>query len=208
MVKSFIQTENRFERRRVQLVLVRHLYNRALSKRLERRYSCTIHSGAAILDKNRQVSNSIVIGRNTHIRGELFTFGHGGVIHIGEYCYVGENTRVWSAGEIRIGNRVLIAHNCSLFDSDTHPMSAQARHQHFVNIITTGHPLSINLRESHIFIEDDAWIGAHSIVLKGITIGRGAVVGAGSVVTKDVAPWTVVAGNPARVIREIPENER
>ena len=55
-----------------------------------------------------------------------------------------------------------------------------------------------------IVIEDDAWIGMNCIILKGVTVGRGAVVGAGSVVTKDVPPWTLVAGNPARVIKELP----
>jgi acetyltransferase-like isoleucine patch superfamily enzyme len=53
-----------------------------------------------------------------------------------------------------------------------------------------------------------AWLGARTIVTKGVTIGEGAVCGMGSVVTKDVAPYTVVAGNPARVIRELGPNER
>ncbi len=61
---------------------------------------------------------------------------------------------------------------------------------------------------SPVHVGDKSWIGFNSIVLKGVTIGEGAVVGAGSVVTKDVSAWTVVAGNPARVIREIPEDER
>ena len=59
-----------------------------------------------------------------------------------------------------------------------------------------------------IVIKDKAWIGFNSIILKGVTIGEGAIVGAGSVVTKDVPPYTIVAGNPARIVREIPENER
>jgi acetyltransferase-like isoleucine patch superfamily enzyme len=59
-----------------------------------------------------------------------------------------------------------------------------------------------------VIIGNSVWIGVNSTILKGVTIGEGSVVGAGSVVTKDVPPWTIVAGNPARVIREIPENER
>ena len=55
---------------------------------------------------------------------------------------------------------------------------------------------------------DKSWIGFNSILLKGITIGEGAIIGAGSVVTKDVPPWTIVAGNPAQIIREISLNER
>ncbi|MBK8021791.1 MAG: hypothetical protein IPK19_10285 [Chloroflexi bacterium] len=59
-----------------------------------------------------------------------------------------------------------------------------------------------------IRICDKAWIGFNAVILKGVTIGEGAIVGAGSVVTKDVPAWTVVAGNPARIIREFTEDER
>ena len=59
-----------------------------------------------------------------------------------------------------------------------------------------------------VIIGNKSWIGFNSIILKGITIGEGAIIGAGSVVTKDVPPWTIVAGNPMRTIREIPEHER
>ena len=71
-----------------------------------------------------------------------------------------------------------------------------------------GHPSEINLNEIQVTIEDDVWIGCQSVILRGITVGRGAIVGAGSIVTKDVPAWTIVAGNPARVIREIPVEER
>ena len=127
---------------------------------------------------------------------------------MGEYCYLGENSKIWSAKEIVIGNRVLIAHNVSIFDSLTHPISSKARHLQFKEIITSGHPNAIDLDESSVCINDDVWIGCMSVILRGVSIGEGAIVGAGSVVTKDVPPWTIVAGNPARVIREIPENER
>ena len=59
------------------------------------------------------------------------------------------------------------------------------------------------VKKSPVIIEDKVWIGTRSIILKGVTVGEGAIVGAGSVVTKDVQPWTVVAGNPAQKIKEL-----
>lgn len=150
----------------------------------------------------------IEIRDNCHIRGELFIFGHGGKISIGNYCYVGEGTKIWSAKEIIIGDRVLISHNVNIFDSLTHPVSSSQRHQQFKSIISIGHPKEIDLQEEPVCIKNDVLIGCMSIILKGVTIGEGAIVGAGSVVTKDVPPWTIVAGNPAKVIREIAEHER
>lgn len=178
------------------------------SKRFERRFSCRIYSTATILPNNRREQESILIGKDSHIRGELLTFAHGGKITLGSFCYVGENTRIWSAQSIEIGNRVLISHNTNIFDSDTHPISAQRRHEQFRQIISSGHPAHISLNEAAVVIEDDVLIGCNAVVLKGIVIGEGAIVGAGSVVTKDVPAWTVVAGNPARVIREITPDER
>lgn len=177
-------------------------------RRFERRYSCRVHPGGEVLAKNRHVSDSISVGAGTHIRGQLFTFGHGGRITMGSYCYVGDNSKLWSAVRLSIGDRVLIGHNTSIFDSDTHPLNARQRHDQYVEIITKGHPSEIDLREEPVTIEDDVWIGASVVVLKGVTIGRGAVIGAGSVVTHDVAPYVLVAGNPARVVRELSQDER
>jgi len=137
----------------------------------------------------------------------LFTSGHGR-IEMGSYCYVGDNSKLWSALSLTVGDRVLIGHNTSIFDSDTHPLNAAERHRQYVDIITKGHPAQIDLREAPVRIDDDVWIGCNVVVLKGVTIGRAAVVGAGSVVTKDVPPYVIVAGNPARVIRELAPDER
>jgi acetyltransferase-like isoleucine patch superfamily enzyme len=178
------------------------------TRRFERRFACHVHAGGEILAKNRHERDSIKVGAGTHIRGELFTFGHGGRISMGSYCYLGDNSKVWSAKEISIGDRVLIGHNSSVFDSDTHPLNARERHRQYIEIITTGHPSRIDLREEPVTIEDDVWIGSNVVVLKGVTIGRGAVIGAGSVVTHDVPPLVLVAGNPARVVRELSADER
>lgn len=150
----------------------------------------------------------IILGHDCHIRGELLLFGHGGSIEIGDYCYVGPNSYVWSAKKIKIGNRVLISHNCSIFDSDTHPLDPEERHKQFKEIIITGQPKSINLNEKEIDIEDDVLIAANSIILKGVRIGKAAVVGAGSVVTKDVPPYAIVAGNPAKVVNYVKKESK
>lgn len=166
-----------------------------------------IHPCASIIN-NLGRRDAVTIGDHTHIKGELLTFAHGGRITIGSYCFVGEHSRLWSAVSLSVGDRVLISHNVNIFDSDTHPLDPSARHEQFKAIIKSGHPANIDLREKPVVISDDVLIGCMSIVLAGVTIGEAAVVGAGSVVTKDVPPWTVVAGNPARIIKEIPRGEK
>ena len=188
--------------------MIGHIFMRLRGRR---QYSmatgAVIHDSARIFNKTGTRS-AISIGRFTHVKGELLTFAHGGAIDIGEYCYIGESTRIWSARSIRIGNRVLIAHNVTILDSLTHPIGAKARHEHFKHIITQGHPDRIDLGERAVDIGDDVWIGCMSIVLRGVSVGQGAIVGAGSVVTENVPPWTIVAGNPARIIRELHGDER
>ena len=156
---------------------------------------------SCVIDNETPHSALIRIGSNSHVRGNLQVFAHGGAIEIGDYCYVGDHTRIWSMTSIRIGNRVLISHNVNIHDNIAHSLSASDRHQHFDQIIGTGHPKQLpRVPSQPVVIEDDAWIGFNATVLKGVTIGRGAVVGACAVVTKDVEPFTVVVGNPARVV--------
>ena len=148
-------------------------------------------------------NDCIVVGADSIIRGELLTFAHGGRIELGTWCYVGEGSRIWSAASVRIGDRVLIAHGVNIFDNLTHPVDPVARHKQIQEIFKTGHPRELDLDERPIVIGDDAWVGAGAFLMRGVQIGARAIVAAGAVVTKDVAEGTVVAGNPARVIRSI-----
>jgi acetyltransferase-like isoleucine patch superfamily enzyme len=146
-------------------------------------------------------AEAILIGKESHIRGELIVFGHGGSIQIGETCYVGEGSRIWSAASITIGDRVLISHGVNIHDNNSHSLSAVSRSSHFKQIISSGHSLVLDdVSAAPIVIQDDAWVGFNSTILKGVTIGRGAVVAAASVVTKDVPAFSIVGGCPAKVI--------
>jgi acetyltransferase-like isoleucine patch superfamily enzyme len=182
------------------------------ARRLGGRATCVLAEDVVLLPTARILNASgsserILIGRQSLIGGELFVSAHGGQISIGESCFVGPGTRVWSARCIRIGNRVLISHNVNVFDSLTHSLSPRARHAHFQAIATTGHPKVIDLAEEPVTIGDDAWIGAGAIILKGVSIGNCAIIGAGSVVTHDVPEATIVAGNPARTVRTLTAQE-
>lgn len=113
------------------------------------------------------------------------------VITIGDDCGFTGATLV-AAERIQIGQRVQVGANCTIADTDFHPITPAGRAQDF-------------LAGAHapILIEDDVFIGMQSLILKGVTIGRGSVVGAGSVVVKDVPAGVVVAGNPARVVKDL-----
>lgn len=151
----------------------------------------------------RSDNSAISVGSDTLIAGELLTFAHGGEIIFGRMGYLGVGSRIWSACSVRIGNYVLIAHNVDIVDNLTHPIDRLARRQHAEAILTRGHPADIDLGERPVTIQDDVWIAAGAAILRGVTIGTGAIVGARSVVTMDVPPFTIVAGNPARVVREL-----
>ncbi|WP_029079935.1 DapH/DapD/GlmU-related protein [Bradyrhizobium sp. th.b2] len=179
-------------------------------QRMLGRATCRLGSHARLMPTARirnirGDSDCIVIGANSIIRGELLTFAHGGRIEIGSWCYVGENSRIWSAGSVRIGDRVLIAHDVNVFDNLTHPVDHVARHRQIQEMFTKGHPRQLDLDERPVMINDDAWIGAGVFLTRGVRIGARAIVAAGSVVTGDVAEDTVVAGNPARLVRSVLE---
>ncbi|MDE6333539.1 MAG: sugar O-acetyltransferase, partial [Muribaculaceae bacterium] len=127
-------------------------------------------------------------GKNVTIRSPFYC-DYGYNIEVGDNFFSNYNFVVLDGAKVIIGDNVFIAPNVALYTA-THPLDAERRNQglEFAKGIT---------------IESDVWIGGGVQVCPGVTIGRGAVIGAGSVVTKDVPCYTVVAGNPARIIRRI-----
>lgn len=148
----------------------------------------------------------ISVGCGSHIRGSLEVQRVGGRIAIGDDCYVGDNSRIWAAGGggVFVGDRVLIAHNVNIFDNDTHPTDAGERRRDAELIFASGTREDFpSLAVRAVRIGDDAWIGCNACVMKGVTIGNGAIIAAGSVVTKDVPNYCVAAGNPAKVVKKL-----
>lgn len=110
--------------------------------------------------------------------------------------------------EIRVGRNVFINQNCTFYDLGGLEIADDVMIGPNVSLITTGHPLEPSQRRSTtvgkpILISRNVWVAAGATIIGGVTIGENSVVAAGSVVTRDVPPNTLVAGNPARVIRSI-----
>jgi acetyltransferase-like isoleucine patch superfamily enzyme len=103
-------------------------------------------------------------------------------------------TTVCAALSVLIGARVLLGADVMISDTDFHPVDEVPRRHGAIPLPESG---------DGVIIEDDVFIGARSIILRGVRVGHGSVVGAGSVVTSDVAPLTVVAGSPARYVRDV-----
>jgi acetyltransferase-like isoleucine patch superfamily enzyme len=155
------------------------------------------------------VRERIQIGENSVIRGDLFVPPTGGQISIGDWCFVGQETYIWSAAKVRVGDRVLISHHVNIQDNNSHSMDSRQRHAQFRAISTTGHPYDApGIESAPITIGDDVWIGYGASIGKGVTIGEGAVVAFRAVVLDDVAPWTVVAGFPARAVKTLKATTR
>ena len=148
---------------------------------------------------------SLSIGKESQING-LIEFEREDVsISIGDRVFM--NGSLIAAENISIGNDVLIAWGVTVMDHNSHAIAFSKRSNDAVDW-QSGKKTWTHVKTGAVKISDKTWIGFNSIILKGVTIGEGAVIGAGSVVTKDIPAWTIAAGNPARIIREIPENER
>jgi acetyltransferase-like isoleucine patch superfamily enzyme len=139
------------------------------------------------------------IGDNVRLSGRsTFTFMRGmpqtPSIVIGDAVFIGNGCVLAAGRSVSIGNNCLISGGTRIQDNDGHPLDAERRR--------TGERISPDDAKP-VIIEDDVWIGANVIVLKGVRIGKRAVVGAGAVITHDVPADTVVAGNPAAVVKTL-----
>lgn len=205
MLKSFL----RWVRKRLGYDIHRDLHQRSHLVKMGKdslfmdsaRIDCRVDTG-----KQR-----ISIGHDCVLGGTFVFESEQGFVSIGDRSFINGGTSLISRSKIEIGDDVTIAWGVCVYDHDSHSLDWNVRIDDLrclrEDLRAGRDPLASKdwsvVRTKPIRICDKVWIGMNAIILKGVTIGEGAVVAAGAVVTKDVPPWTVVAGNPARVVKYI-----
>ena len=151
------------------------------------------------------IPGTIKIGKNFHcanapqynsigtIQQCVFNYSKpNSIIEIGDNVGISGST-INASTKIKIGNNVLIGSGCLITDTDSHPLNWNDRLRNDDS----------KIKSKPIIIDDNVFIGARSIILKGVTIGNGSVIGAGSVVTQSIPPNVVACGNPAKIIKKL-----
>ena len=119
--------------------------------------------------------------------------GYEGKITIGDFCLISPGVRISAATKIEIGNSCMFANNAYVSDSDWHDIYDRAQ------------PVG---QSEPIKLEENVWVGDRAVICKGVTIGKNSIVGAGAIVTKDVPPNVIVAGNPAKIVKELDQTAK
>ncbi len=161
--------------------------------------------GAGIIGQSSK--NQVILGKNVRLSGWL-TILEKGKITIGDYTLIGNKTVIQAWDNVTIGAYCMISPDVWIQDNNSHSIYAQDR---LVDMLGSRdfNDTGIDTTEAvkkPIFIGNHVWIGRRAMILKGVSIGDRAVVAAGAVVTHDVPPDTIVAGNPAVVVKKISPN--
>jgi acetyltransferase-like isoleucine patch superfamily enzyme len=124
------------------------------------------------------------------IQPVVIRVGANASLEIGDHVGI-SGSSISVSGKVIIGNYVMVGSGCLILDNDAHPLDPESR------------KMGESPKAAPVVIQNHAFIGARSIVLKGVTIGEGAVIGAGSVVARDVPAYAICAGNPARIVGDV-----
>jgi acetyltransferase-like isoleucine patch superfamily enzyme len=153
---------------------------------------------------NNGPADRIRLGAGGICRGILRRedFGDGQII-VGADVYIGDDCIISASDRIEIGSGTLLGHGVQIFDNNSHPVEATARGEDAELILAAEVAKRQHIDHAPVTIGANAWLGFGAIVLKGVTIGDGAIVAAGSVVAENVDVRAVVAGNPARLVKRL-----
>ena len=150
-----------------------------------------------------QEADALIIGADCTMDGVHFALGETGKVRIGDHCYF-TNAVLLCELELRIGSYVVIGWNATIADTDFHPLKPAERIADAIacSPLGQGRPRP-EIPKRPVTIEDDVWIGPNATILKGVRIGTGAFIEAGSLVTRDVPARARLMGNPAQIIGEV-----
>lgn len=153
--------------------------------------------------ERRSPGGRIEVGAGSFLRCRLVTQFRESRISIGDNCFINARTVIESFSSVSIGRDALIGFGVVIADGQSHSTNWADRVEDLRIWREHGTPNLEVLRTDPVVVEDGVWVGAQAIILPGVTLGEGCTVGAGSVVTKSVPPFTIAAGNPARVVAEV-----
>jgi len=178
---------------------VRNLRRFKKACHIEDGFSCGVSSNCFNESGKRE---AIRIGQNVEIMGSLIVMGEGR-IQIGSYTTIRYSSAIESSIGIEIGSYVIISNNVHITDNNNHPTSPLKR----LELSKSGFNGELwHWRHSEckpVKIGDNVWIGRFVSILKGVSIGEGAIVASNAVVTHDVPAYTIVAGNPAKIVKHL-----
>lgn len=146
--------------------------------------------------------SQIKIGDSCDIQGTILSL-NGGTLSIGDYTTIRMNSMIGCADKIEIGSYVIISNNVHIYDNNNHPTDPTTRKEMCLNGFYGEAWSWTHATKKPTIIEDNVWIGERSTILKGVTIGEGSIVACDSVVTKSVPPFSLIAGNPAKVVKSL-----
>ncbi len=191
--------------------------------KLEKEYKKFLVSGNSVFNSNFDIrvdkpvngKSYATVGKDCVLNCKIIFESDKGEVIIDDRTFIG-TSEIICREKILFGSNIFVSWDCIFIDNDSHSLNYLDRQDDLTQLLTDLRregPLVENknwntVRSKPIKVCDNAWIGMRSIILKGVTIGEGAIVAAGSVVASDVPAWSIVAGNPAKVVREIPEELR
>lgn len=163
----------------------------------------TVFDSTSNCINQRKERTAIRIGDNCCIRGVFKVVSEGSII-VGDNTYIGGNSVIGAVDKIKIGNNVIISTEVHIYDNNNHPTDPTLREEMCMCGDFFGKKWQwTESAHKPIIIHDNVWIGERATILKGVTIGKGAIIGCNTVVTHDVPEYSVVVGNPANIVKKL-----
>lgn len=187
------------------------------TKKFNKKYKSLFRGKGTVLLENFEIrgefKDKVKIGNDSMLNCNIIFESDKGSVEIGDRCFINGGTNIISRSKIVFGNDVTVAFGCTFYDHNAHSLDWKERakdiklqlenYKKWGGVNSTKNKNWNVVKSKPIVVCDKAWIGMNCTILNGVTIGEGAVVGACSVVRENVEPWTVVSGNPAKIIRKI-----